>query len=152
MQGTLSFPHPIPFNPGIMRPLLLCALVMAAFGCMAGYGTISPNANAKVLLADPENLHQYTLYVYGDLDNPTALAGLTGGYRMTSRTWKQVPPGLLQPYQLTAWRKRRGYDILSPNGQAVGMMVSTISTNTVKVDDREKTVELIPHARVGGGN
>ena len=152
MRRRLFIRSARPLVPGNFRTWVLCVMVGAVFGCMAGYGTISPNPNAKVLLADPEKLPRYTFYVYGDPDNPTALAGLTGGYRMTSRTWKSVPPGMLQPYRLTKWRDRQGYDILSSSGQAVGMLVSTISTNTVKVDDREKTVELIPHARVGGGN
>jgi hypothetical protein len=129
--------------------LLLIALFLT--GCFAGYGTITSNPNAANVLADTETMARYTLYVYGNPEAPTAVAGLLEPYRMKGRVWQEVPAGKAGPVRPSKKGGRQGFDIRSDEDQTVGFLASSIPSYTVKVDTEGKVVELIPIVRVGGG-
>lgn len=127
--------------------LFLIALAVSFCGCAAGYGSVVANPDAAVILADRDHLSAYRLYVFGDPDNPSALAGLIDDYRMESDVWKLVYPGVLQPERITRWGYRKGYDILAPDGKTIGVLSSNFSRFSVKVDTSAKTVVIAPFPR-----
>ena len=148
MRNNITRPESRAMRAALV-PILLIFLSLT--GCFAGYGTITSNPNAADALADTETMQRYKLYVYGDSQAPTAVAGLLEPYRMKGKLWQEVPTGEAGPVRPGKRGGRMGFDIRSDDGDTVGFLASSIPKYTVKVDTEEKIVELIPIVRVGGG-
>ena len=130
--------------------ILLVAMTAGLFGCTANNGNIVSNPGAMSILSG-ESTSSYNLYVYGNSESPTALVGLTGGYRMDSRLWKPLTGAVPQAVRPSRRGYGWGFDIVSADGQKVGVLASSVHRYTlIKVDMDNKIVSLAPYFKVGG--
>lgn len=128
------------------------ALITAfVWGCAGNVSNLEPNNDVTASFQNREWMEDYRYYHYSvGIDRRTyALLGLMPPYTVESRLWRQVEDAeefetLVSDARLAyggEWP--RGYEIVNPEGEKVGVWFSSLYGSSVRFTDDNRVVPMI---------
>lgn len=124
-------------------------LAISLYGCLQNYGRFTRDAQVNDAFISgivPPDLNYY----YAGRDNmPYAIMGIDPNYKNTSKLWIAFEPLPEQLRKMTSniYGKSHadpyGFNIMSPDGNIVGIWFSGLHFPSVKVDQQKKTIEVL---------
>ncbi|MCG8566651.1 MAG: hypothetical protein MI747_16385 [Desulfobacterales bacterium] len=134
---------------GFRLILLVFTVAIISMGCLGGYGTMKTNLRWLELSQARELPRGYTYYFCGRSNIPYALVGIEPGWTFKSRFWFKVDT-MDQVYDLVEnlsdlhidAGEKTAADILTPQGEKVGVWISYYSSSVVQVDAKGKVVSV----------
>lgn len=151
MTRSLRIFLPWQGRPRPIAMLLTMAVLLAATGCMAGYGRLAGNADAARSIVHEKTAEGVTYYLHGSPEKASALAAITSGYQMESHLWQSLSAERASKVLGKFGRSWEGYDILDADGVSVGYLLTAVQQVTVTVNPDNRTVSLALRFKVGGG-
>ena len=141
----------------ITRLLTISVIVMIFIsGCLENYGRVRRSTDVQKMFETGQLPSEYNYNFYGLRSRPHAVMGLEPGWTLHSKTWRKVELSTEEFRYMTKWvwedlgYYKYGAEILDPEFVKIGIIYTSSFMVAVKVDKDTKTVEVMPHAQVGG--
>ena len=124
---------------------LLLIMPLAFTGCFATYGKLATSAAVEQDFAQYHFVTNYSYYYLGFESNPYAILGLDSRYHLQQNLWKPLDPKthILEkmvksmkdvPACYDCLRRApKGYQVLAPGGEAIGVLFSCYTWFPVEV-------------------
>ena len=125
--------------------LIAGAVVLTVFnGCMQAYGHFKRDAKVDQAFINGAVPPDFNYYYWGRDTKPNAIIGVDPTYTVSSRFWIAFEP---QPEQLKIMSNNMygasGFNMLDPEGTVIGVWLSNLDTRSVKVDQKNRSVEVM---------
>ena len=138
--------------------LLTISVIFMIFisGCLENYGRVRRSPDVQKMFETGQLPSEYNYHFYGLRSHPHAVMGLEPGWTLRSKTWREVELSTEEFRYMTKWLwedlgyYKYGAEILDPEFVKIGIIYTSSFMVAVKVDKDTKTVEVMPHAQVGG--
>ena len=144
-------------NFSITRLLTISVIVMIFIsGCLENYGKVRRSPEVQKMFETGQLPSEYNYHFYGLRSRPNAVMGLEPGWTLRSKAWRKVELSTEEFRYMTKWiwedlgYYKYGAEILDPEFVKIGIIYSGSFMVAVKVDKDTKTVEVMPHVKVGG--
>ena len=141
----------------ITRLLTISVIVMIVIlGCFENYGRLQRSTEVQTMFETGQLPSEYNYHFYGLRSHPHAVMGLEPGWTLRSKTWRKVELSTEEFRYMTKWVwedlgfYKYGAEILDPEFVKIGIIYTSSFMVAVKVDKDTKTVEVMPHVKVGG--
>jgi len=138
--------------------LLTISVIFMIFisGCLENYGRVRRSPDVQKMFETGQLPSEYNYHFFGLRSHPHAVMGLEPGWTLRSKTWREVEVSTEEFRYMTKWLwedlgyYKYGAEILDPEFVKIGIIYTSSFMVAVKVDKDTKTVEVMPHAQVGG--
>jgi hypothetical protein len=141
----------------ITRLLTISVIVMIVIsGCLENYGRLRRSTEVQKMFETGQLPSEYNYHFYGLRSHPHAVMGLEPGWTLRSKIWRKVELSTEEFRYMTKWvwedlgYYKYGAEILDPEFEKIGIIYTSSFMAAVKVDKDTKTVEVMPHVKVGG--
>ncbi len=141
----------------ITRLLTISVIVMIVIsGCLENYGRLRRSTEVQKMFETGQLPSEYNYHFYGLRSHPNAVMGLEPGWTLRSKIWRKVELSTEEFRYMTKWvwedlgYYKYGAEILDPEFEKIGIIYTSSFMAAVKVDKDTKTVEVMPHVKVGG--
>ena len=141
----------------ITRLLTISVIVMIFIsGCLENYGRVRRSPDVQKMFETGQLPSEYNYHFYGLRSHPHAVMGLEPGWTLRSKIWRKVELSTEEFRYMTKWvwedlgYYKYGAEILDPEFEKIGIIYTSSFMAAVKVDKDSKTVEVMPHVKVGG--
>ena len=141
----------------ITRLLTISVIVTIVIsGCLENYGKVRRSTEVQKMFETGQLPSEYNYHFFGLRSRPNAVMGLKPDWTLRSKSWRQVELSTEEFGYMTKWLwedlgyYKYGAEILDPEFVKIGIIYSGSFMVTVKVDKDTKTVEVMPHVKVGG--
>ena len=145
-------------NFSITRLLTISVIVMIFIsGCLENYGKVRRSPEVQKMFETGQLPSEYNYHFYGLRSRPDAVMGLEQGWTLRSKSWRNVELSTEEFRYMTKWiwedlgYYKYGAEILDPEFVKIGIIYTSSFMAAVKVEKDTKTVEVMPHVKVGGG-
>lgn len=145
-----SAPGRITVFPGAARRVAVAFFILMVTGCTAySGGRFTMNAEVDQAFRTGRAQPGYHYYHAGRETMPYAIIGIDSRYTVPSKYWlafEPEPENLKKMSGNMYWKDRYnsyGSQILAPDGTMVGVWFSSVKFPRVKVDQQERTVQVL---------
>jgi len=146
---SISKPIRLLINSGVAGFIIIAILMVLVAGCTKNYGRFAKSDDVDIAFRQGDHQSDYQ-YFYAGRDNmPYAIVGIDRGYTVSSRYWTPFEPGSEQLSKMSGSTSGKlrynpaGYHILDPDGNIIGVCFSSVDHKSVRVDQQNRTVELL---------
>jgi len=140
----------------ITRLLTIGVFVMIVMlGCFENYGRLQRSTEVQTMFETGQLPSDYNYHFFGSRDHPYAVMGLEPDWTLRSKMWRKVELSTEEFKYMTKWvwedlgYYKYGAKILDPEFDKIGIIYTSSWMAAVKVDKNTKTVEVMPHVRLG---
>lgn len=146
---TNAKPNPIIPHFGIAAVAAVALVTLTVAGCFKNYGRFNIDTHVSQAFRTGSIQSEYQYYYAGRQTIPYAIIAIDRSYSVPSKYWvpfepqseqlKNMSAGIFSAYRYPSY----GAQILDPDGVVIGIWYGNARSNSVRVDQANRTVSVL---------